>query len=168
MEQTGTVWDGVERRNESPLLSHGAGAMIPVAVLQYMDTRLASHMERIESVLKEHTVEEMERYREIVTGLQDSARGSEVRHAALLAQMTMLTARNDLIEGAFTNNEKGVPDFMGHKLDHSERKKLGDWLDGTKRGVIAKVLEWGAVVLVAYVLLKVAPQLLTPVLAPGM
>lgn len=147
---------------------HSAGGVTPVAVLHYMDTRLAAHMARIEAVLKEHTVEEMERYREIVDGIRISSENAVDRHATLLAQLSVQNTRTDLLDTAFPLNEKGQPDFVSHKIEHIERKKWGDWIDGTKRSMTGKVLEWGAITFVAYLVIKVAPSLMPTIMAPGM
>ena len=163
-----TNWDGLERRTIPVLPAGGAGGGIPIALLQYLDARLNAHMARYETMMREHTVEEMERYQRIETAVQSAAAASEARHVMLTQQILAGSQRADLVEAAFARDEQGKPDYAGHRGDHTSRKKLGEWIGATKRSVLAKVLEWAAVVLIAAIVFKVAPQLLGPIFTPGM
>jgi hypothetical protein len=159
-----TNWDGLERRTNIP----ATNAVTLIELIKYFDARFNAHLGKYESLMKEHTIEEMERFQRIEAAVNAASAASEARYVMLSQQILASNQRADQVEAAFARDEHGKPDFSGHRGDHTSRKKLGEWVAGTKRGVLAKVLEWAAVVIVATVIFKLAPHLLAPVFAPGM
>jgi hypothetical protein len=157
-------WDGQERRE----VRIPADGTVPVALLQYLDSRMDAKFAKSAADLRAHTVEEMERYDAIIAKLDELNRASEVRNSLLIQQISLLNGRADKVDAAFASDDKGNPDYSGHRTDHQTRKRFGDWLDGTKRSVGTKIIEWSAVVLMAYMVYKLWPHLLMPAVAPGM
>jgi hypothetical protein len=156
-------WDGTERRG-GPIPSDGH---VPVALLRYLDARMDAKFARIESKLDAHTVEEMTRYSQILDRVDDGNKASEARHLTVVGQLATLNTKADSVESAFISDEKGKPDFSGHRNDHRSRKVWGDWLDSTKRGTAAEMIKWLGVFLLAVFVVKVAPGMLMQIIAPG-
>jgi hypothetical protein len=134
-----TEWQGEERRG------------IPIHVLNYVDERLSTHVDKVEALMASHVGEEMERYQEIINLIQEKDRRSEERHYSLVQSITAFSGNVELMSRAFLEDEKGRPDFDGHRYDHDKRKRFAVWWDGVKDKAITKVVEWGVLAFVVWV-----------------
>ena len=102
--------------------------------------------------MAEHVGEEMARYSEIINLIQEKDRRSEDRHHSLVQSITAYMGKVELIDSAFLEDQKGHPDYRGHRNDHDKRKQFGDWWGGVKDKAITKVVEWGALAFVVWIL----------------
>jgi hypothetical protein len=132
-------WHGEERRG------------IPIHILNYVDERLSTHVEKVEALMAGHVGEEMERYQEIITLIEEKDRKSEERHHSLVQSITAYMGHVEMVQGAFIEDEKGHPDFVGHRNDHDKRKRFGQWWGDVKERTITKVLEWGVLAFIGWV-----------------
>lgn len=108
-------WDGSERRG------------IPIHLINYVDERLAVHVDKVEKIMANHVGEEMERYREIIDLIEEKDRRSEDRHHALVQSISAYNAHVELIDGAFLDDEdNGQPDYRGHRKAHKSWAKDGE------------------------------------------
>ena len=134
-----TDWQGEERRG------------IPVHVLSYIDQKLEAHAEKVETLFRDHVGEEMSRYQEIIELIEDKDRRSEERHLGLVQSIHAYMGNVELMQAAFIEDSKGNPDYRGHRNDHDKRKRFGEWWDTVKDKAITKVIEWGALAFVVWV-----------------
>ena len=133
-------WDGSERRG------------IPIHILNYMDARLKTHTEHIEQIFTGHTQDEMDRYKAINKAIDDARVSSESRHKAVMEALSGFKTKCRSVESAFLKLPNGEPDFEGHNRDHSSRKRFGDWWDQVKGSTLAKIIEWGSLAFVIWII----------------
>lgn len=133
-------WKGDERRG------------IPIHILNYMDERLNTHVTSIEDVFNKHTSEEMSRYSDIMSMISDGQEASAKRHESIMNTMIEFHGKCKSLHNAFLKLPDGSYDFDGHRDDHNSRKKLGEWWNKLKGGVIAKLVEWGSLAFVIWML----------------
>ena len=131
-------WTGDERRS------------IPVHILNYMDTRLGEHTQRIEALFKDHITDEMERYGDIITRMDASAKASQDRHNVLVDQITVFTGRVELVEKAFPESKQGWPDYIKHHGYHSTVEDKRVWWSSVRDQALKKMFEWGLILLVGW------------------
>lgn len=136
---TEDAWRGDERR------------AIQVHIINYIDERLNVHTAKVEQLMKDHVGEEMARYSEIIELIEKKDKASEDRHYALVQSITAYTGHVEMVQAAFLEDEKGRPDFEGHRYDHDKRKRFAIWWAGVKDKAITKVIEWGALAFVVWV-----------------
>jgi hypothetical protein len=132
-------WHGEERRG------------IPIHILNYMDERLKAHVDHVENIFKFHTEEEMKRYGDILKMIGESRKAAEGRHAEIMELMSGFTYKCKSVTDAFLKAPDGTPDFDGHRYDHDKRKRFADWWESVKDKAITKVVEWGALAFVVWV-----------------
>ena len=112
-------WTGEERRG------------IPIHILNHIDEKLDSHVNKVESMVQEHTEEEMDRYKEILAKIESHRQENELRHSSLSSSFMSYAERVDTfcqnIAEAFPHNEQGKPDFHGHGRAHIS------WIENSNR-----------------------------------
>jgi hypothetical protein len=112
---------------------------------------MTQQTDRIMRELTEHTEEEMARYNQMLKAVHDANEASEKRHSSLIQSIHAYMTKQNEIENAFLKNEQGAPDFHGHWYDHSHRKQAAIWWGNVKGGTIAKLVEWGAIAVIAWI-----------------
>lgn len=132
------TWSGEERRSA------------PLHIINYVEGRVREHTEHVEKILRDHIAEEMLRFGEIRDSLEGSRKGSEFRHAELVAQITAYRDRVENLESAFIETDHGGLDVLGHRQDHSMRKTTAEWWDSVKKSSTTKVIEYSLVAVLAW------------------
>ena len=110
MQEPVQDWDGHERRS------------IPFQLMNYMDERLARHTSEVQSVFRDHTADEMDRYNEILRSLGEHREETERRFTELFQSIDAYTTASEALHQdvmqAFPKDEDGAPDFKGHAKAH--------------------------------------------------
>jgi hypothetical protein len=106
---------------------------ISISVINHMEERLHAHAAKLQSTFDAHTVEEMERYQEILDKIEENNQNAQIRHNNLSEQLnarhdTLLTSVSGYMDrttnamnglhDAFPLDKKGKPDFHGHAAAH--------------------------------------------------
>ena len=129
------------------------------------DLRARDSLNRFHTILESHTKEEMERYNEIISKIDDNDNASIDRHDEALLKIKHLTdSVNAWMNGngefisairrAFPKDDEGKPDYDGHRTAHlswisdaNEQKEFKKFLKNTIIGAV--VLGMGGFVLIA-------------------
>ena len=129
------------------------------------DRRAQDSLNRFHTILESHTKEEMERYNEIISKIDDNDNASIDRHDEALRKIKHLTDSVDAwmsgngefisaIRRAFPRDDEGKPDYDGHRTAHlswisdaHEQKEFKKFLKNTIIGAV--VLGMGGFVLIA-------------------
>ncbi|MBP7611139.1 MAG: hypothetical protein KA760_16715 [Steroidobacteraceae bacterium] len=146
--------------DHQPQPAAGEPPSAPLYIIAYVDGRMREHTEHVETILREHVADEMCRFGEIqgaIKALRDRAEELELRsarrHEEIMGVLAQHTRRIGEIEHAFLVDHKGDPDFQQHHGDHSVRAKAGAWWADVRNKTTTKLIEWAALLLVAWVLL---------------
>lgn len=133
-------WEGDERR------------AIQTHVLNWVEERLTTHVDKVEKLFDNHTREEMERYQEILEMIAQNTRliemnaaASEKRHADICRSIDSYMDKSekvyDALKAAFVKDPKGDPDFYGHARAHEswieERREWKEMATYVKRTVLS-------------------------------
>ena len=140
LEKHGHKWHGEERRG------------VPIHILNYMDERLKTHTDHIEHVFHDHTADEMERYNAILNKIDDGQKAAVSRHESVMEVISHFNGKCKDVHSAFLKTPEGEYDFDGHRYDHDQRKKFGDWWTRVKDGMIVKILEWTSLAFIIWVI----------------
>ena len=141
-------WIGEERRS------------IPIHILNYMDERLKTHTDHIEMVFTNHTADEMERYTAILDKITAGQKAAAERHEAITETLANFNSKCKNVFSAFLKTPDGDYDFDGHRYDHDKRKKFGEWWERVKGGIAVKVMEWGSLAFIIWVIHSIWESLL--------
>jgi len=131
-------WAGEERRS------------IPVHILNYMDTRLGEHTDRIEGLFREHITDEMERYSDIISRIDASSEASQERHNVLVDRLTVFTGQVELMEKAFPESKQGWPDYVKHHKYHYTKEEQRVWWSSVRDQAVKKLFEWSLILIVGW------------------
>jgi hypothetical protein len=98
---------------------------IPVHILQHIDSRLTTSISQILTEFKEHTGEEMDRYKDILDQIEANRQASDKRHTELTNIIHDHThATEEMLKtilSGFPKNAEGKADLSGHAEDHQFR-----------------------------------------------
>ena len=141
-------WKGEERRG------------IPIHILNYMDERLKTHTDHIEHVFHDHTADEMERYNAILDKISSGQKAAVDRHESIMEVISHFNGKCKDVHSAFLKTSEGEYDFDGHRYDHDKRKKFGEWWERVKGGIVVKVMEWGSLAFIIWVIHSIWESLL--------
>ena len=133
-------WAGEERRS------------IPIHILTYVDTKLDAHTQKIEEIFQQHIETETSQISEIFKTLNKNNEESTARHSVLVDKITAYQGHVELMEQAFLETEKGTPDYEGHRHFHKVKKDSLEWWDKVKQNAVSKVVEWGTIGILVWVL----------------
>jgi hypothetical protein len=155
-------WDGNDRRMAPGMPGNGGGGGGGVSIidlLRYLEARQDQKFAQYTADLRQHTVEEMGRYDAILTKLDDNDKSAEVRHAGVVTQIAALGLKADAVESAFVLDDRGRPDYSGHRTDHQVRKSWGDWWRTTRSRTGTQVVVAICTIFAIYLLIKALPML---------
>ena len=117
---------------------------LPMALVQYVDAKMAAHAGASMKALLDHTEAEMLRFGSIQKALENISTRAEERHAEMLEHWKTHEARTGAIERAFQEDAKGRPDYFGHYGYHGDRKAARAWREDMRAKVVGALLVAGA------------------------